>query len=93
MVMITGMEKFSHLEDKIFLTVQMVRKLRDERDSLEKEADSLRLEIAALRAEKTKQQEKLEAFAAERGKIKSRVEHMLESITVIEPETAALLGK
>lgn len=93
MTMLSGMEKFSHLEDKIYLTVQFVKKLREERDSLEKEADSLRLEIAALRAEKTKQQEKLDAFTAERSKIKSRVEHMLESITVIEPETAALLRK
>ncbi len=88
---LAGMEKFSHLEDKIHLTVQFVKKLREERDSLEKEADSLRLEIAALRAEKTKQQEKLDAFVSERNKIKSKVEHMLESINVIEPETAALL--
>ena len=88
---LAGMEKFSHLEDKIHLTVQFVKKLREERDTLEKEADSLRLEIAALRAEKTKQQEKLDAFVSERNKIKSKVEHMLESINVIEPETAALL--
>jgi chromosome segregation ATPase len=90
---LTGMERFSHLEDKIFLTVQYVKKLREERDALEKEADSLRLEIAALRAEKTKQREKIDAFTIERGKIKTRVEHMLESITVIEPETAGLLGR
>jgi chromosome segregation ATPase len=89
--MLTGFEKFSHLEDKVYLTAQFVKKLREERDALEKEADSLRLEIAALRAEKTKQQEKLDALSAERTRIKSRVEHMLESIKVIEPETAALL--
>jgi uncharacterized coiled-coil DUF342 family protein len=86
-----GMEKFSHLEDKIYLTIQFVKKLREERDALEKEADTLRLEIAALQAEKTKQQEKLETLTSERSKIKSRVEHMLEAINVIEPETAALL--
>jgi chromosome segregation ATPase len=85
------MEKFSHLEDKIHLTIQFVKKLREERDALEKEADTLRLEIAALQAEKTKQQEKLEALTSERVKIKSRVEHMLEAINVIEPETAAML--
>jgi chromosome segregation ATPase len=88
---LAGMEKFSHLEDKIHLTIQFVKTLREERNSLEKEADSLKLEIAALRAEKTKQQEKLDAFVSERGKIKSKVEHMLESINVIEPETAAIL--
>ncbi len=88
---IAGMEKFSHLEDKIHLTIQFVRKLREERDALEKEADSLRLEMAALQAEKTKQQEKLDALVSERGRIKSKVEHMLEAINVIEPETAALL--
>jgi uncharacterized coiled-coil DUF342 family protein len=93
MIGLSGLERFSHLEDKIHLTIQFVRKLRDERDSLEKEADSLRLEIAALRAEKNKQQEKLDSLTSERIKIKSKVEHMLQSIHVIEPETAALLGK
>ena len=91
--MFSGMERFAHLEDKIFLTVQFVKKLREERDALEKEADSLRLEIAALRAEKNKQQEKIDTFTAERSKIKTRVENMLESITVIEPETVSLLQK
>jgi uncharacterized coiled-coil DUF342 family protein len=89
MIGLTGFEKFAHLEDKIHLTVQFVQKLREERDALEKEADSLRLEIAALRAEKTKQQEKLDVLNAERGKIKTRVEHMLKSITVIDPEATA----
>jgi uncharacterized coiled-coil DUF342 family protein len=91
-MLLSGMERFSHLEDKIDLSVQFIKRLREERDALEKEADSLRLEIAALRAEKTKQQEKLDSFTAERSKIKTRVEHMLESIKVIEPETVAQLS-
>lgn len=88
---LTGFEKFAHLEDKVHLTIQFVKKLREERDNLEKEADSLRLEVAALRAEKNKQQEKIDAMLADRGKVKSKIEHMIQAINVIEPETANIL--
>ena len=44
----TGMEKFSHLEDKIYLTIELVKKLREERDSLERELRELKAARADL---------------------------------------------
>ena len=31
---LTGMEKFSHLEDKIYLTIEFAKKMREEKDRL-----------------------------------------------------------
>ena len=37
---LTGMEKFSHLEDKIYLTIEFAKRMRDEKDRLEREVNA-----------------------------------------------------
>ena len=49
---LTGMEKFSHLEDKIYLTIEFAKKMRDEKEKLEKEVVSLRRDAADAIAER-----------------------------------------
>jgi hypothetical protein len=49
---LTGMEKFSHLEDKIYLTIEYAKKMREEKDRLEKEAADLRTTAAKAVEEK-----------------------------------------
>jgi len=44
---LAGMEKFSHLEDKIYLTIENVKKMRDEKDKLENELRSLTIHLIA----------------------------------------------
>ena len=39
---LTGMEKFSHLEDKIYLTIEFAKKMREEKEQFEREASDLR---------------------------------------------------
>ena len=90
---LTGMEKFSHLEDKIYLTIEYAKKMREEKEKLEREADSLKQEAATAVAEKKVLQEKLSALLTERDTIQLKVEAMLEAITLIDSEVAEAAGR
>lgn len=90
---LSGMEKFSHLEDKIYLTVEFVKKLREERDRAVTEAQRLRSEIEPLQAEKREAQAKLTELLTERDAIQLKVEAMLEAMTIIDPEVADAVGR
>jgi hypothetical protein len=50
---IYGLEKFSHLEDKIYRMVEQFKRERQERESLEREVLSLRREFSQIVDEKT----------------------------------------
>jgi uncharacterized coiled-coil DUF342 family protein len=88
---LTGMEKFSHLEDKIYLAIENVRKVREERERLEKEITALRQEIGGLLHEKKSLEARISELFTERDAIQLKVEAMLDAITVIEPEVAQVL--
>ena len=45
---LSGMEKFSHLEDKIYLTIEFAKKMREEKEKLERET-----QFAAARSQQT----------------------------------------
>ena len=40
-----GLEKFSHLEDKIYRTIDQIKRERHQRESLEQELSSLRVQV------------------------------------------------
>ena len=90
---LTGMEKFSHLEDKIYLTIEFAKKMRDEKDRLEKEAVSLRRDAANAIAEKAALEEKLSGLLSERDSIQLKVEAMLDAMTVIDSDVAEAVGR
>lgn len=90
---LSGMEKFSHLEDKIYLTVEFVKKLRDERDRSNAEAEHLRSQTGSLIEEKRSIEAKLNELLTERDAIQLKVEAMLEAMTLIDPEVAAAVGR
>ena len=90
---LTGMEKFSHLEDKIYLTIEFAKKMRDEKDRLEKEAVSLRRDAANAIAEKAAIEEKLSDLLSERDSIQLKVEAMLDAMTVIDSDVAEAVGR
>jgi hypothetical protein len=90
---LTGMEKFSHLEDKIYLTIEYAKKLRDEKERLEVEVEGLRRDTAAAIADKRLADEKVTAMMAERDEIQLKVEAMLEAIAVIDEEVAKAVGQ
>jgi FtsZ-binding cell division protein ZapB len=85
---LTGMEKFSHLEDKIYLTLEFVKKLRDEKEKLERESADLRKQAAEAIAAKEDAESRLSQLNSEREVIQSKVEAMLDAITALDPEIA-----
>lgn len=87
------MEKFSHLEDKIYLTIEFAKKVRLERDRLEAEANGLRREAANALADKQVAEDKLNALLAERDSIQLKVEAMLDAIALIDTDVAEAVGR
>ena len=89
---LTGMEKFSHLEDKIYLTIEFAKKLREERDEIEREVVTVRDNAARLEADNKELTEKIAVLLSERDSIQQRVEAMLDAITTIDADVAAAAG-
>ncbi|KXJ99892.1 MAG: hypothetical protein UZ17_ACD001002346 [Acidobacteria bacterium OLB17] len=83
------MEKFSHLEDKIYLTIELVKKLREENERLEGEVSRLRNELAQAAAGEGVGGEKVNELLSEREAIQAKVEAMLDALAEIDPEIAA----
>ena len=93
MVGLTGLEKFSHLEDKIYRTIELTKTLRQERDALEREVSSVRRELGTLLDEKERLEGQVERLLAERDTIRMKVEAMLDAIAVLDPEAVEVLRK
>lgn len=79
-----GLERFGHLEDKIFRVVEAFKAVRKENDSLR--ADNLRLknEIEAMRAQEASLQENLSHLQQEREELRERVEKALNLLSTVE---------
>jgi chromosome segregation ATPase len=90
---LSGMEKFSHLEDKIYLAIEFAKKMRTEKEKLEKEMSEIRREIGGLSAEKARLEEKIEDLLSERDAIQLKVEAMLDAMTVIDADVAEVVRR
>jgi FtsZ-binding cell division protein ZapB len=90
---ISGMEKFSHLEDKIYLTIELAKKLREEKDKIEAENIALRRELAAASNERVRLDDKVQSLMSERDVIQLKVEAMLDAMTMIDSEVAEAIGR
>lgn len=86
---LSGLEKFSHLEDKIYRTIEYCKTLKTEKERLESDASQLRREVIALTEEKERLESQLERLYSERDTIKLKVEAMLDAIAVLENEVEA----
>ena len=90
---LTGMEKFSHLEDKIYLTIEFAKKMREEKEVFEREAASLQRTASDAVAEKAELEEKIALLLSERDSIQLKVEAMLDALTIIDTDVAAAVGR
>ncbi len=81
-----GLEKFSHLEDKIHRAVELCRSLRQEKDQLESELEKARQALAAEAAEKDQLRARIEFLMLDRDSMKLRVEAILDAIAILELE-------
>jgi FtsZ-binding cell division protein ZapB len=82
------MEKFSHLEDKIYLTIEFVKKLKDEKEKLERESVALKKDAAQAAADREAAETRLAVLLSERETIQAKVEAMLDAITALDPDAA-----
>jgi hypothetical protein len=90
---LTGMEKFSHLEDKIYLTIEFAKKMREEKEAIERELNAMRANSGDWVAEKARLEAKVESLLSERDAIQLKVEAMLDAMTVIDVEVAEAVGR
>jgi len=90
---LTGMEKFSHLEDKIYLTIEFAKKMREEKERFESEAIALKRNADIMTAENKVLQEKIAYLLSERDSIQLKVEAMLDAMTLIDEEVAEAVGR
>jgi len=83
---VAGLEKFSHLEDKIYRTVELCKTLRQEKEGLERDSVAMRRELNSLQVEKERLETQLERLLADRDAMRLKVEAMLDAIAVLEME-------
>ena len=88
MVGLSGLEKFSHLEDKIYRTIELTKTLRQEKESLEKELALMRRGKGSPSIETERLEKQVEQLLAERDMIRMKVEAMLDAVAALDPEMA-----
>ena len=88
MVGLSGLEKFSHLEDKIYRTIELTKTLRQEKESMEKELSLMRRDMGSVLNEKERLETQVEKLLAERDMIRMKVEAMLDAVAALDPEMA-----
>ncbi|MCA1556034.1 MAG: hypothetical protein LC747_05020 [Acidobacteria bacterium] len=88
MVGLTGLEKFSHLEDKIYRTIELTKTLRQEKEVLERDVSATRRELNNLLDEKERLEKQVERLLSERDMVRMKVEAMLDAVAVLDPEMA-----
>jgi FtsZ-binding cell division protein ZapB len=88
MVALNGLEKFSHLEDKIYRTIELAKTLRQEKDELERQLATVR----GLGGDKQQLISQIERLLAEREAVRTRVQAMLEAVAAADPELAEAIS-
>jgi len=93
MVALSGLEKFSHLEDKIYRTIELTKTLRQDNENLQKEIALMRRDMGNVLDEKERLETQVEKLLAERDLIRMKVEAMLDAVAALDPEMAEELSR
>jgi len=80
--------KVSHLEDKIYRTIELTKTLRQEKENLEKELALIHRDMGNVLNEKERLENQVEKLLAERETIRMKVEAMLDAVAALDPEMA-----
>lgn len=86
--MTTGLDSFSHLEDKIYRIIEQHKTIKQQRDQIESQLTDMQAEITLLREDNERLTQQVDQLVSERNDIKGKVEGMLEAIAIIDPEIA-----
>jgi FtsZ-binding cell division protein ZapB len=79
-----GLERFAHLEDKIFRAVEAFKSVRKENESLRAESQKLKAELQAYQENEAAVQANLVQLQKEREELRERVERALGLLATIE---------
>jgi cell division septum initiation protein DivIVA len=80
----SGLERFSHLEDKIFRIVEEFKAVRKDNEILRAENVQLKEQIIALNENESSARGNLVQFQKEREELRERVEKALALLATIE---------
>ncbi len=79
-----GLERFSHLEDKIYRLVEAFKAIRKENDALRSDNMKFKNDIEELRANEASLNESLMNLQKEREELRERVEKALNLLATLE---------
>jgi len=80
----TGMERFGHLEDKIFRMVEEFKAIRKDNETLRSENTQLKEQIGAFREHESAARDDLVQFQKEREELRERVEKALSLLATLD---------
>ena len=80
----TGLERFGHLEDKIFHMVEEFKTVRKDNETLRSENAQLKEQVQALREHESTARDDLVQFQKEREELRDRVEKALNLLATLE---------
>jgi chromosome segregation ATPase len=81
---LTGLERFSHLEDKIFRVVEAFKAIKKENETVQTESQKLKGEIEVLRRNEASYNHNLAQIQKERETLRERVEKALSLLATLE---------
>ncbi len=80
----TGLERFGHLEDKIFRMVEEFKAVRRDNELLRAENEQLKEQIGNLHQNESAARDSLAHFQKEREELRERVEKALNLLSSLE---------
>ena len=81
---ITAIERFSHLEDRVYRVMEIFKALKKETNYLRRENISLKEEMFKLKQDVESNNQRMDRLQTEREEIKGRVKRVLSALSVLE---------
>ncbi len=81
---LTGLERFGHLEEKIYRVVEAFKAIRKENDTLRADNQKLTAELESLRETESSFNDNLAHLQKEREELRERVEKALNLLATLE---------
>jgi FtsZ-binding cell division protein ZapB len=80
----TGLERFGHLEDKLYRVVEAFKAIRKENDTLRAENQKLKVELQSVQEKENAFNDNLAHLQKEREELRERVEKALNLLSTLE---------